>query len=1186
MRRIQEKVKDLVEIRSYKSLQDFTADPSQTLAVYHFTDFTADLMAKWLDKVNEVDSQNGFAKALAGYRGVGKSHFLATLGSIISHPELRSRITDSYVSASAQRLKRRHYPVGYVRRGTHQTLLEEIKVAVAQTFQIDPNILPDSLDQLMETAAKNAGDLPFVMMVDTAFDRSSRVARDDGNLLGELAELSKRLNLFVGVALDDDIAGADGVNASIARNYAIDYLDQEHLYKIIETHLFPKNRQTQHLLHEIYTGFRELMPNFRWSEQRFTSLFPLHPAILEAAPFVRLYDQNFVILEFASDAGAKVLGRPANSLVALDEVFDTVEASLRKAEDLREAFETYDKLNAEVVAHIPVMQRLQAKLVLKALLILSLDSDGTTASEISAAMLIYNENEPNSSVKSVEELLETFVSTYPDQVHCIVEQGRETRYGLKVSGKDNLNQALTEAAQNVSAEVDEKILRRFAKERFSDWNLQVESETPTVDSIECQINWRGGFRRGRVIWNWNQREELETLSAADRNSDFLDWEVVICRPELKDNFDFSKSEVPTVVWQPAQLKPEEEEALRRYYVLLTDSGLRQTYGDQVRAVGHASQSAVEKIWRRIFLDEGKLLIDGFQHPFFEEARFSTNLSELFSHMLSSLFEFRYQQHPTFTKSLGMNEVSQLVSDHFSGARQNSPEVQELAEVFALPLGLVVPHENIFILETDEKLKQQSFAREVMMLVNERKGEMVSLKRVYHVLKGEPFGLVREAQHLVLAALVAQRCIEFVTSKGDRINRRSLDLKIIWDDIIGVATPSTVLFDSRELTHWAKTLTGLDTFQTIDNPTDCEMILQALQNWYNDWRATRILERFDELSDECLNTKVWKMARHAQKTFGSVAVTVESVLSRAISLEEGLQRVADAFSNTEEEFFECTRNLVVLEDFISGLGRRQQAWEYLAVCESTQDLHIETLRHQLLQAIEAVTENPSESLNQELEHLWQSFFTRYSENFAIKHDTIMKSHLLQEKFDEVMRSDEWWEFENLSHIPVFHLFYWKEAQKLCWQFRELDCGFDVREMLKVHPFCACSFRLSQYSEWEKLPNKLTKVIAEGRKSYRKTIAILQDTMVPMLKSFIQNEKEGEFFTAAENLLQIVESKEEIRLLTNAELIVLGKIIQGMSVSPLLLVKVPTDVGFQSREELRDQLTGWLNELPSDPCLLKV
>ena len=88
---IQEKVKDIVEVRPHKSLRDFSADPAETVAGYYFTDGTSDLMAKWLDKVASVQPDHGAAFALAGYRGVGKSHFLATLGALVSHPELATQ---------------------------------------------------------------------------------------------------------------------------------------------------------------------------------------------------------------------------------------------------------------------------------------------------------------------------------------------------------------------------------------------------------------------------------------------------------------------------------------------------------------------------------------------------------------------------------------------------------------------------------------------------------------------------------------------------------------------------------------------------------------------------------------------------------------------------------------------------------------------------------------------------------------------------------------------------------------------------------------------------------------------------------------------------------------------------------------------------------------------------------------
>ena len=277
----------------------------------------------------------------------------------------------------------------------------------------------------------------------------------------------------------------------------------------------------------------------------------------------------------------------------------------------------------------------------------------------------------------------------------------------------------------------------------------------------------------------------------------------------------------------------------------------------------------------------------------------------------------------------------------------------------------------------------------MTLVSRHSGNTIPLKAIYQVLKKEPLGLSREAQHLVLSALVAQRKLEFVTSKGDRINRRSLDLKIIWDDIVGVAEPAVQLYGSAELTNWAKLLTGVDTFQSIDNASDYETILKSLEIWLNDWKNARLLDRFEEVADDKLNIKIWKLARYAQNTFGVVAHAVESVLDRTIALEEGLQRIIDAFSYSEEEYIYCAKNLVVLEDFINGLSLREKVWEYLALCESTKDVGIETSRAKLLMVLKKVTDNPSELLNRELENTWNGFWARFSEYFSVKHDIIMK-----------------------------------------------------------------------------------------------------------------------------------------------------------------------------------------------------
>ncbi len=1175
MKRIQEKVKDLIEVRSYKSLLDFITDPAQTLSIYHFTDITSELMAKCLDKISAVQANSGAAAALAGYRGVGKSHFLATLGAIVSHPELRSRVADAHVAASIQRLKRSRYSVAYVRRGTHDTLYAELKEGIAKAFEIRATDLSDSLEVLLAFAAKKSGELPFVLIIDTAFERTSRVARDDGVLLGEIAEIAKTLNIFVAVALDDDIAGADGINAAIARNFTIDYLDTEHLYRIVDANIFPKHRQMSPLLHEIYLNFKEVMPNFRWSEQRFSSLYPLHPVILETAPFVRLYAPEFALLSFTSEAGDKIQGRPANSLIALDEVFDTVEASLRKVDDLREAMATYDKINGQVVAQIPVMQRLQAKLILKGLFLLSLEGNGTTAGEIGAAMLIYDEANPQKAVRDVETLLETFAEAVPNEIQRVKVEGRETQYSLKVSSKENLNNALGEAVKFVAPDVVPTVLRRVARERFADWTIAEESAD--TDSTDCQIVWRGGLRRGRLIWNL---ENEKKINAADAK--FFDWEVII--GESSDGAD-KEAKVPRVLWRPAKLTPYETDTILRYHVLLNDTNLRDEYGDQLRAAGHAALMAVEKIWNRIFIEEGTLQIEGFDYNFSETARTAQTLSDVFADMLAPLFESRYPEHPQFSEPLGMNQTSQLVSDFFSGARQSLPEAQSLAEIFAEPLGLVARRGNAFVIESEENLINLPMAQLILSLVKENADKAVSLDQIYRELKKPPFGLVREAQHLILTALVAQRRIEFVTTKGDRINRRSLDLKIIWNDIEGIAKPSSVSYGDNRLSEWAKILTGADKMFSIDSPKERPLVKAALENWLTDWQKARVLERFNELPDEILNTKIWRFATHAERTFGAVAATVKTISDDTLSLEEGLHRIADAFSDSEKEFSTRKKDLIILEDFISGAGIREKIWNYLAVCETTTDDRIEYTREKLVELIEDGYANPNEKLNVELNDLWQEFHTRFSEHFAIKHDSVMKSHYLQDKFKEILQSDEWWEFTNLSRLTIFQKVYWKEAQRINRQIKDMDCRFDVTQMLKTQPLCACSFNLAQIWEWENLPSALEEIVTRGRRSYRRILQMLNQTIVSSVEHFVEENKDEEFLDAAVHLIDLFKENQEIPLLTNHELVILQKIFESLPTSPLVSVNPPTEESYLSGEELRFQVNDWLDNLPSEPVLMK-
>ncbi|MBK7393510.1 MAG: hypothetical protein IPI64_09470 [Chloracidobacterium sp.] len=1060
MKRVEEKVKDIVEVRSFAKVSDFAADPAQTLASYHFTDITAALMAKWLDAIVNVRADRGAAVALAGFRGVGKSHFLASLAAIASQPELRNQMSDQFVAASAERLSRRHNPVAFVRRGSQSTLLEELRMAIAPIT--GDGDLSNSLNDLLLKAAEKTKDMPLVLLIDTALGRESRVSRDDGPILSEIAEAAKALGIFVGLALDDDIAGADGANLAITKSFTIDYLDQEHLYKIVDSHIFSKQGRSLPLLHEIYKHYASVLPGFRWSEQRFTSLYPLHPATLEIAPLIRLYLQDFALLGFAAEAGVKILGRPANSLIGLDEVFDAVENRLRHVSDLDEAFAAFDRADHDIIGKSPVTQRLQAKLILKGLFMLSLDGQGTTADEIAAAMLIFNDD--GQAGIDIPHLLNMLAEAMPESFERVEREGNASRYCFKLGGKEDIDGVIGEAAGEVTTDDIALVLLRQASEKFSDLNITDSGQVTT----NCVVEWRGAVRHGDIVWN---------LSGAD--VEFVkgrsDWTMVA-------GFD-AGNDGQHIGWRLGNLTEDDLETIRRVCVLQKDADLREQFKDKLAAVAPIQSLAIEKIWQRVFLAESRLIVDGTEHPLTDEARSSHTLSQLFTIMLAPVFDAQFPEHPEFSHVLGVKEAARLIGQFFASSAQQSGELQRLAATFAMPLGLVESSEDQYVPVPAESLMQLPFVRAAFDGVNISNEAVVTLDDLASRMGAAPFGLTREAQHLVLAALVAQRQLEFVTSSGNRINQRSLDLQIIWDDIAGVAKPFVEVYSSERLRDWAIRVTGNHQIKSLDKSEDRLMVIDTLTGWLANWREARFLEEFEALPDESLNSSIWRTAANLKKTFGALADNIDALVQNNIQLDQCLHNITDLFSDSDAEFDKKKNDLIVLRYFTQGAALRDEVLKYLALCETTADEEVEQLRLMLLDKIGPTYFTADPSVKAEIEELWRDFKAAFADHYVEKHDAVMNSRPVADKMKEVLRSDKWSAFESFSDLDWFDSHFAAGAKKLVRNLRNSECKEDVRELLATKPFCTCSFSLARFERRQDPSSRLEIIINQGLVFFR-------------------------------------------------------------------------------------------------------
>lgn len=1084
MKRVTEKVRDIVEVCPFTHLHDFEADPGLTLAGYHFTDITADLMAKWIDRVAGVRAGEGAALALAGFRGVGKSHFLSVLAAIVSRPELRVRLTDAHVASAAERLSRRHGHVVSVRRGTGTSLLDELKRAIADLPGVNTQTLNDSLNGLLLGAATHAGELPLVILIDTALDRASRVARDDGILLSEIAEAARALGIFVGVALDDDISGADGANSSISGNFAIHFLDQEHLYKIVDSHIFSKHSKMRGVLHDIYENYRTALPGFRWSEQRFSSLYPLHPATLEIAPLIRLYIHDFALLGFASEAGVKILGRPANSLIGLDEVFDSVESRLRLVSELKETFAAFDKLEHGVIAKTPVQFRLRARLILKGLFMLSLDGQGSTAAEIAAAMMIFDEPGSGSTAVDLQDILNSFAKMLPGEIETANGEGPEAKYCLKPTSHNEITSVLDKSIKNVPDEAVWQILFRYAADKFSD--IDIDS-----GAAPCDVEWRGAIRRGEVIWN------IDQVANKDRRVEPLDWAVSVHAGTDTTTIDPDLRAGQSMAWRLAEMTSDEKDTVKRYHLLHNDADVRTQFGEGIATAAHLHSIAVEKIWQRIFLRDARIFLDDFHYEFAEDAASAHSLAQLFSRTLDPIFEFAFPAHPSFAHSLGIDESSSLIAGFFSGSDLTSGEMQKLAETFAVPLGLAIRQEDGYLPASCESLLKLEFVTAALREMDLAAEGTTPIDEISDRLRAAPFGLTREAQQLVLAALVAQREFEFVTENGNRINHRSLDLQIIWDDIVGLAKPADETYSPDRLILWAKIITGNTGIRSLDGTADRSLIIDSLSEWLNGWRSEVILNKFDALPDESLNAAIWKTAASLRKSFGPMADSLDALVKNEISLDQCLHAIAELFSDSETDYEKKQAGLHHLSQFVADAAECDEITSYLAACEITDDAEIEAIREDIFDLLASGRIERESQSDDKIESLWTSFKQTYSDHYLAKHDELMHSLASGQTLNALLGLDEWAAFEMVSVHPWFDQGYADRAKGLVREMRQLVCRVDPKEMLSSKPFCRCRFMLADFDRLIDLPNHLQYTLTQGVESFRARLLENGESLMDMI-----------------------------------------------------------------------------------------
>ena len=1154
MKRFSEKVKDIVDVRSYEILSDLLSEPSKTVASYHFSDATTELMVRWLDEIcNPVSGAK--CRAIAGYRGVGKSHFLAMVSVISSHPEVRSLITETHVASASQRLLRRHYPVINVRRGLLPTLKSELIAAVASTFSIDEASVGNEIADILAKAKELSGDLRTILLIDTASDRSSPVERNDGDVLSIVATESSKLGIFTALALDDDIANADGSNLAVSSSFAIDYLDPEHLHKVVNSLIFPKHSRMQAVLSNVYAHFRETVPQFRWSEQKFAAMYPLHPATLELAPFIRAYVPDFALLGFASEAGQKILGRPVDSLIGVEEIFDSTEPELRKVEEISGAFAAYDDLTTKQIGKLPVTERHRAKLILKTLFLLSLTGRSSTADDIAGAMMFVSPTDQVHMSFGIEAALAAFSQSNPDTV-SVESSGSAMAYSLRI-GSNKLARELDALISEISESEIQKIYLRAVAARFPEIAACTSEGDDIGKPVMLTAKWRGTLRSGRMqIIDSNNISNGEVLDDSTP-----DWELIFQVEEPERESLANEKTALRIDWVAAPLTIDERRTFAAFQVLKTNADLRTKYSDQLSALLQTRSRAVETAVERTSIADARLVIDGFDYNFSDDAREATNLSDMMSVMLEPLFESLYYEHPNFKELVTDEVVDSFLKDVLGSQSNSDANARHLLATFGAPLGLTDGQTDFPTLKTKDELSRSDNVVRILDLVDASPEIPLRHDAAANALAASPLGLSRQAVRLILAAMAVNGLVEFITVGNERIKGRSLDLKVDWDQIAFLSRPRTTRIEAEKLTRWARVIARDESIVSITRPEDRLKVLASLNDISSDWQNRNSTFVRSSIPESDLNTRLWSDKTHVLEEYSEIVSMVDETLAGDIDLERCIEKISKALYERPNDFHSLKASLSTLEHLEANYFKSDQMRNYLALTENTGVEEVEESKSAVWNAIDAVRNDANEQTGREVGYAWTKFLRLYTEYYSSKHKALQSPGANLNWFENTAGPNRWRVFIAAMECEPVRAKFGRSFRSIKRELASFQCNEDPAAFLTVAPMCICELRSADQLAIERLAQQFNYLVDEVFEHFEKLIDDNRELLLSEIESEMERSGRAEDQDVYAGLLHALDSRLSIPEVTNPQL-------------DLLCVRL---TGIKTDDDAPDGGLGWIHSI---------
>lgn len=1126
------KVRDFITLKPYEGI--YTVDKLSPETIVQSYIFTSESIRNFLEIFTELSKDSGTDRKsiiITGDRGVGKTHSLTVIREIIRDPSLASLVPSAPIQNVVNKLRQKKFIIVEIRCQINQEeslkelFYQAFRTAHLRYFNSDlPPVenwleLEDSDEQIQFICNYVPNDYEIIILLDDISEKLISY-RNITKIIGDLEFLltmslaTSLYPIFMVCTIFENLLTPPSyttkyndlhqklLDHQLPNSFHIKQISKGNMLELINRNIILKSEDQKKQLESLYQYFFERVPSFRNNPALFHAVYPIHPLSFQVSFYLHRYIKNFSLLPFIYSTANRILGLRCTTLVTIDQIFDLFYHEFKKVPDLLIALQSYETISKQAIPNLAVPQRLPARLILKALFLLSITEEfRPTLENISDALLLTAYQNSALTNDDLLQILNQFEEQTPQCIRRITRAG-QVEFQLVTIDHTSLD-FIIQAVLKEEAAPEEKIQRILFQAFFQlldSLNIGRENYNVPVSVTPIEIPWRGTLRKG--IANWAERAdqiavpalELRTHSIlhelSEKSSDghpleipalpgsdqpvyattkVYDWQLLILSPLDEKHTPHVIKELgqryPTLmVFKPGDLSEEERQKFATAAILFAEEYRYRFFDLEEEYLNRRNtlETEIHDIVRRKYFHDGLLFFLNRSLSLEEVETRPENFFELLQRALKQIFDLYFPLHPSFKSVLPANLNQLQIAEVFLKQPSEKPAAPEFLENFLVPLGLIQHEGSSFIFnpESDHFLESPCIADQ-LYLIGSYPATVFPLPLFYHALASPPFGLQPPIIDLIMIALVAAGKIKiFQSNRGDLdgITRMSLTSEIDLSFFDSVQAIEEKTLPLPELLQWGYILcnTRMDSVGGLSQSR--KHLKNLLQEWLEFEKTNSLDNLIQTIPNDLLTNHMGREVQSSHRNSKAIETIIENICNQQYNLEDGLSMLARAFSNNLRAFQSVLGEIHNIREFLGWAHAFIEAKTYILTSEKTKDQFIENLRYELSNFFERPIKLIDPERRQLFQHKFQEFKKAFITLYREKHDLQLTSIGPSGKLAAQMKQNWWKNLPTLSRISYVNQYHIRSLLRLLLVLQERECYFPVAQILEQVPRCRCGFQL--------------------------------------------------------------------------------------------------------------------------------